>query len=752
MRVFREPYENVKEALSRVYDRCIGRKEIKTEHFDSPSLHLTLSIAKKVLSQKTSKKRKHIYKKTSGESRNKSQRKYTKNLMNWRIRSNKIAFLVTCLLLSTLVAATFGFISSHIGSDGSKTSSHAAISSGISNMKEFVSREGVRHQTENYKKGQSTHNKRTKAPTADDSGISYKMIHPESSRTKKDQNRIASADIQQFESSSQAVDKDRHHNQAHSTYQNASLRSPVPPSEHTHFQKSKMTVRDNRKQIIARRARSNLEKIQLILRESETLNTNIPYATALISDDSIADVVPLSDRMIYILGKKVGNARLTILDKDKKITNLIEIEVTYNLAKMQKEINELLPKAKINVKSINGNVMLTGQAPDVINLKNALTFAERYTSSKVTNAVKITSPQQVMLEVRFLEANREAIKEIGIHWNVLANKFIGATLLSSPTSSISKISNIASGLTSGKVPFGSAVASLLNNGTSIDLVIQALENRNVARRLAEPNLVAISGERASFLAGGEFPFSVVGANQTVGTQFKRFGVSLEFTPTVLENGLINLKIVPEVSEIAPSIVKLANGASAPSLLMRRVRTTVELRDGQSFAIAGLLQSTDYKIRNQLPWLGDIPILGALFRSSSFQRKETDLVIIITPRLVKPAIPTQKLATPLDETMASNDIQFFLGGKDEVNKTKRSLDRKVGHILVNKNDSQTEKKKQGNAVSTNNAIQTINPWPDYAGDTDFSFDGNKSLKTMERKKDSSAPGDEIKTMQQNQGDN
>ncbi len=489
--------------------------------------------------------------------------------------------------------------------------------------------------------------------------------------------------------------------------------------------------------------KGSFKKLQLILNKSETVKISEPYETALISNEEIADVVPLSDQLIYVLGKKIGTTRLTVLDGQKRITGIVEIEVTYDLGNIQKELKKLLPKTSISVRSLNGNVLLSGTVPDAVTLKRAITFAERFTSeAKVTNALKVASPQQVMLEVRFIEANKEAAREIGIGWNVIANKFVGATLLASPGSTISNIEGIANGLISGKVPFGTGVANLISGSTSVDVLIQALENRNMARRLAEPNLVALSGDTADFLAGGEFPFAVVGPNQTTGTLFRKFGISLQFTPTVLENGLINLKIEPEVSEIGSTLIDIGPQTKAPTLLVRKVKTTVELRDGQSFAIAGLLQSTNTKIRNQLPWLGNVPVLGALFRSAAYQKKETDLVIIITPRLVQPATPTQKLRTPLDDTMASNDVEFFLGGQDSVAIKTQMQQKQVGHIIGRKKPQEngfetTVVDSSGNAVKTNKAIQTIDPWPRYAKDVDFEADGVRSLRTIEKFYDGSA---------------
>src|SRR4029077_12302921 len=246
------------------------------------------------------------------------------------------------------------------------------------------------------------------------------------------------------------------------------------------------------------------------------------------------------------------------------------------------------------------------------------------------------------------------------------------------------------GLISGSPPFGTVavIGGLLAHRVPGDAVINALEGRDGARRLGEPNLVALSGDTASFLAGGEFPFPVSSSLGQVSIEFKRFGVGLAFTPTVLSDGVINLKVEPEVSQLDPTNVIQAAGTTIPSLIVRRANTTVELRDGQSFAIGGLLQSMSQTDQKQLPWLGDVPVLGALARSASYQKKETDLVIIITPRLVRPARPDQHLRPPLEDSTPANDPEFFLLGQAEItepmkNRLKGRIDGSpalIGHIL------------------------------------------------------------------------
>jgi len=202
-------------------------------------------------------------------------------------------------------------------------------------------------------------------------------------------------------------------------------------------------------------------------------------------------------------------------------------------------------------------------------------------------------------------------------------------------------------------------------GFSADILVQALEEKGLARRLAEPNLTALSGEKASFLAGGEIPIPISESDDRITVQFKEYGVRLNFTPVVLDNGTINLKLEPEVSQIDENTVIRTGSIAIPGFITRRASTTIEVRDGQSFAMAGLLQSMHLKNQEQLPWLGQLPVLGTLFRSSSFQEEETDLVIIVTPHLVRPAKPGQPLRTPLDAAKPSNDAEFFLLGNLEV---------------------------------------------------------------------------------------
>jgi pilus assembly protein CpaC len=287
-----------------------------------------------------------------------------------------------------------------------------------------------------------------------------------------------------------------------------------------------------------------------------------------------------------------------------------------------------------------------------------------------SNGLTVRATQQVLLEVRFIEAQRSASRELGF-----GSRIKGSRIHASTGNGV--LPALVSGLASSSVPFGNFVARVLNGGTSADVLIQALEKRGLVRRLAEPNLSAMSGDTANFLAGGEFPFPVAENDNRITVAFKKFGVGLAFTPTVLADGQINLKIEPEVSDIDPTQNLQFNNLSIPSLIVRRAKTTIELRDGQSFAIAGLFQSNDVRNRRQLPWIGKVPVLGALFSSAAFEKKESDLVIIVTPRLVRPAAPNQRLIAPTDRSLPSNDRDYFLRSREEV---PRQWPAQYGHIL------------------------------------------------------------------------
>ena len=383
--------------------------------------------------------------------------------------------------------------------------------------------------------------------------------------------------------------------------------------------------------------------ITVVAHKSSVVEIPRPYAQALIADEKIADLVPITDRLVYIVGKKVGSTSLVLIDPQKEVIASVNVDVTHNLADLRAKLRENLPRNRIRVSGANGRILLSGTVQDARAVKKALTIANQYAPDAVTNALDVRAIQQVMLEVRFVEASRRAATELGVGTRIRSAR------VNSDTGGQAFVAGdiiAAASLASGAQPFGSLIAKLLKGGTNVDVIVRALEERGLARRLAEPNLVTMSGISASFLAGGEFPFPVDSSDGKVTVAFKTFGVALKFTPTVLSDGLINLQIEPEVSELDDTAGVAIGDVRIPGLVVRRAQTAVELRDGQSFAIAGLLQHSNTRLSQQLPWIGKVPVLGALFRSAQYKKQETDLVIIITPRLVRPARPGEQLATPL----------------------------------------------------------------------------------------------------------
>jgi pilus assembly protein CpaC len=450
--------------------------------------------------------------------------------------------------------------------------------------------------------------------------------------------------------------------------------------------------------------------VSVVLGKSEDVHTDQRLVDISVGDPGIADVNPLTDHALSILGKKIGTTRVTVYGEDKRPVGIFDIDVSYDVSRLASEIGRM-SGGGIRVSSVNGRILLSGTSPDAVTLDKAVAIARQFVPDPI-NTVQVMQAQQIMLEVRFMEVSRQASRELGVAWNVFGKSTvanIGSQLpaqqlpITSPGGAFQQPganiggpsvlpSNItgtplstvtAAGVLSGASPFGFLVSQL---GGSLQLQINALEQQGLARSLAEPNLVALSGDTASFLAGGQFPVPEANGLGTVTFAYQPYGVGLSFTPTVLRDGVINLVIKPEVSEIDPTHTVTVAGTSVPGLITRRASTTLELRDGQSFMLGGLLQNQLTTAQDQLPWVGDVPVLGALFRSSQYQKNETDLVILVTPHIVHPMRPNDVAHTPLDGTMPGNDIDFFLNGQAEVSPAlvrlaAGALNRPyVGHIL------------------------------------------------------------------------
>jgi pilus assembly protein CpaC len=416
-----------------------------------------------------------------------------------------------------------------------------------------------------------------------------------------------------------------------------------------------------------------------------TVEVSGPVGKVVVGNKDIADVQPVTSQSIYVVGRALGRTSINLFSPEGETIGLIAAEVTVDGNDLARAIRAAVPDSNVQVGSANGRVMLSGTVPDSQTMNKVLVVAAQYGSEQVVNTITLSGAQQVNLQVRILEAQRSAGRELGINWRygplgfdpdkpgVVTGTYgspggTGAGAIGSKTfqnGGIGTITDGAPGLNvAGTAPtFATFIANVINGaagGLNLDIIINALESKNLVRTLAEPNLTTLSGEDASFLAGGQLPVRTPDVNGQAALVYKDFGVKLVFTPVVLNDGRIQIRLAPEVSEISGF-----TASNDPIFNTRTLKSTVELRDGQSFSIAGLLQSNNQKVQKQLPWVGDIPILGALFRSSSYHKNETELVVIVTPRLVRPDTPLQSAASPLDKTQPANDPEFFLLGQLEV---------------------------------------------------------------------------------------
>jgi len=395
-------------------------------------------------------------------------------------------------------------------------------------------------------------------------------------------------------------------------------------------------------------ATTSVMRIKLPVSQAVTVVISAAVGKVVAADPTIADAQPITDRSIYLVGKSFGTTTVNLFSEEGAPVGLLAVEVGADVADMQRSIRDAVPSSSVKVGTVNGRIRLSGTVADQVSMDKVLEVVAQYGSPAVINTITLSGGQQVNLEVRILEAQRDAGRQLGIQWggNIggLGINVMGGD--SNPAAEAGSFSEFVTQVISG-------------GGVSLTATINALEAKALVRTLAEPNLTTLSGVQASFLAGGQVPIRVVDKDGNSALSYRDFGVRLEFTPAVLDGDRIQIHLTPEVSAISGF-----NG-NDPIFNARNLDATVELRDGQSFAVAGLLQNDTILNQNQLPWLGDVPVLGSLFKSSSFQKHDTELVVIVTPRLVQPNTPAQVAATPFDQTQPANDVEFFALGQMEV---------------------------------------------------------------------------------------
>lgn len=411
------------------------------------------------------------------------------------------------------------------------------------------------------------------------------------------------------------------------------------------------------------------EKMTLAIGKSLILESPETIKRVALANPAVADAMVLSPRQIYLSAKAPGVTSLTLWGAGDSLSRIFDLEVVPDVNRLKEKLHTMFPNEK-NIKvsashdhlTLSGSVSNSAALSQVLELAKAFSPAAKEGEFKLINLLEVGGVQQVMLEVRVSEMSRSLSRRLGFNFSFISasGQQFGLSLLNNlvqlpdkgwPGNPLEVTNNI------------SGILNFLADGASWTVFIDALKENGLLKVLAEPTLMALSGKEAKFLAGGEFPIPVPDQDGRVTIQYKPFGVGLNFTPIVLSNGKINMQVAPEVSELDFSNAVSFSGFVVPSISTRRVATTVELADGQSFAIAGLLNEQTREVIKKFPVLGEVPVLGALFRSTSYQKRDSELIVIVTPRLVKP-IDVAKQTLPTDQFVDPDDFEFYLLGATE----------------------------------------------------------------------------------------
>ncbi len=407
-------------------------------------------------------------------------------------------------------------------------------------------------------------------------------------------------------------------------------------------------------------------QLRIQVSQGQLIQLPRPAASVFVADPAIADIQSPNPTSLFLFGKSPGRTSLFALDGHGEQILAREVTVTADLGDLEQLIHDQVPGATVVASSTPAGIVLRGTAPDPDASAAVQSLAARFAGEKGTvfNRLTVPASTQVNLRVRVAEVSRSITKQFGFNWNAVASPgafnfglATGRDFLSNTAGTLTR----AQALTSSTAIPGAIAAGVTTSRATVNGLLDLLAEEGLVSILAEPSLTAVSGQPASFLAGGEFPIPVSQINNVTTIDFKKFGVSLEFVPTVLGPDRISMKVRPEVSELTTQGAVQISGITIPALTVRRAETTIELGSGQSFAIAGLIQNNTSTDVTQYPGLGNLPVLGALFRSSSFQRNETELVIIVTPYIVRPVDSAQALKLPTDGFAPASDLERIFQG-------------------------------------------------------------------------------------------
>jgi len=399
------------------------------------------------------------------------------------------------------------------------------------------------------------------------------------------------------------------------------------------------------------------EVIRMVVGKSSIINTDVRVSRVSLASEKVASIVVISPRQIYISATELGSTTLTLWSGGK-VSAVYDVVVMPDVTRLKRMIHEILPDEKnVKVLSSGDSITLSGYVSSTASLSSVLSLAKAEAKDKVVNLLRVDGIQQVMLEVRVAEMSRAVTKRLGINFAAIGSNFSIYSIINNLTSYNADDNVFA---LTDNINF----AGVYQTGTTtIHGMIDALKANGLVRMLAEPNLTCVSGESAEFLVGGEVPIPMPGALGTIGIEFKPFGVGLKFTPSVMNSGLINLQVNPEVSELDYSKSLSVSGYEIPTISTRRASTVVEMADGQSFIIAGLISDTLKENSYKFPGLGDVPVLGALFSSKDFASSKTELVIIVTAHLAKP-VDMANQTLPTDGFKEPDNFEFYLLGLQE----------------------------------------------------------------------------------------
>ena len=408
--------------------------------------------------------------------------------------------------------------------------------------------------------------------------------------------------------------------------------------------------------------------VTIEVNEGNLVRIERPAAAVFIANPEIAEVAVKSPRLIYVFAKKPGETTLYAVDQKEAVVANLRLVVTHDLSRLSEGLTKMVPQGQVTAQSIDGAIVLTGAVATATEAEDARRLAARFLGDgeEVINRLQVTAPNQVNLRVRIAEVSRGTLRQFGINWEALADvgDFTFGLATGNPIfgelEEVGTTGTVVQPLLTRQNGVNNVIGGYHSDDVDVNTLIDLLAEDNLIAILAEPNLTALSGETASFLAGGEFPVPVPD-DDGIAIEYKNFGVGLSFTPTVLSANRISMRVNPEVSQLSNEGAVVIEQIQVPSLTTRRADTTVELASGQSFAIAGLLQNNSSYDHSRVPGLGDLPILGDLFKSDRFNRQETELVIIVTPYIVKPiddptaiALPTDAVIGPSGRRVAEED--------------------------------------------------------------------------------------------------